>query len=210
MRLSLTPMQVRRPAPLQDQHRAEILAELESITPHSNAPIMTDDRVRKPMLEGLRMADLTQQYAGPLGTAILAYYGMEVVKIESTVVPSKDRETAAHADMNRAIGCTPAWAAPPASLQQVVAVSGLVVENFRSGFWAARVQFDALGRSTSHRASRDARLQTNRPLNLDAGLLYSTGISGFRLSQLIADRNTYQSPGLIQWARVTDPGVLAH
>ena len=68
---------------------------------------MLDDRARKPMLEGLRLADLTQQYAGPLGTAMLAYYGMEVVKIESAVVPSKDRETAAHADMNRAkLGCT--------------------------------------------------------------------------------------------------------
>ena len=29
MRLSLTPMRVRRPAPLLDQHRKEILAELE-------------------------------------------------------------------------------------------------------------------------------------------------------------------------------------
>ena len=53
------------------------------------------------------MADLTQQYAGPLGTAFLAYYGMEVIKIESAVVPSKERLSAAHADMNRAkLGCT--------------------------------------------------------------------------------------------------------
>ena len=54
------------------------------------------------MLKGLRMADLTQQYAGPLGTELLAYYGMEVVKIETGTIPSKEREAAVHACMNRA------------------------------------------------------------------------------------------------------------
>jgi crotonobetainyl-CoA:carnitine CoA-transferase CaiB-like acyl-CoA transferase len=136
MRLSLTPMQIRRPAPLLDQHRNEILAELEHTTPLSNTPTVLDDRARKPMLEGLRMADLTQQYAGPLGTAMLAYYGMEVVKIESTVVPSKDRETAAHADMNRAkLGCTINLRHPEGKelFKQLVAVSDVVVDNFSSG-----------------------------------------------------------------------------
>jgi crotonobetainyl-CoA:carnitine CoA-transferase CaiB-like acyl-CoA transferase len=136
MRFSLTPMQVRRPAPLLDQHRKEILAELEGITPHSNAPIRADNRVRKPMLEGLRMVDLTQQYAGPLGTAILGYYGMDVVKVESRVVPSKDRETAAHADMNRAkLGCTLNLRHPEGKelFKQLVAVSDVVVDNFSSG-----------------------------------------------------------------------------
>ena len=136
MRLSLTPMMIRRPAPLLDQHRNEILAELEHTTPFSNTPTVLDDRARKPMLEGLRMADLTQQYAGPLGTAILAYYGMEVVKIESAVVPSKDRETAAHADMNRAkLGCTINLRHPEGKelFKQLVAASDVVVDNFSSG-----------------------------------------------------------------------------
>jgi crotonobetainyl-CoA:carnitine CoA-transferase CaiB-like acyl-CoA transferase len=136
MRLSLTPMQVRRPAPLLDQHRNEILAELEHTTPHYNTPTVLDDRARKPMLEGLRMADLTQQYAGPLGTAFLAYYGMEVVKIESAVVPSKDRETAAHADMNRAkLGCTINLRHPEGKelFKQLVGASDVVVDNFSSG-----------------------------------------------------------------------------
>ena len=82
------------------------------------------------------MADLTQQYAGPLGTAMLAYYGMEVVKIESTVVPSKDRETAAHADMNRAkLGCTINLRHPEGKelFKQLVAASDVVVDNFSSG-----------------------------------------------------------------------------
>ena len=136
MRLSLTPMRIRRPAPLLGQHRKEILAELESSTPRSNTPILVDDRARNPMLEGLRMADLTQQYAGPLGTEILAYYGMEVIKIESNVVPSKERDSAAHADMNRAkLGCTINLRHPDGKklFQQLVTKSDVVVDNFSSG-----------------------------------------------------------------------------
>jgi crotonobetainyl-CoA:carnitine CoA-transferase CaiB-like acyl-CoA transferase len=136
MRLSLTPMRVRRPAPLLDQHRNEILDELERTIPQRQTPTVLDDRARKPMLEGLRMADLTQQYAGPLGTAFLAYYGMEVVKIESAVVPSKDRETAAHADMNRAkLGCTINLRHPEGKelFKRLVAASDVVVDNFSSG-----------------------------------------------------------------------------
>ena len=136
MRLSLTPMQIRRPAPLLDQHRNEILAELKHRDPDSDASTVGDARARQPMLNGLRMADLTQQYAGPLGTAMLAYYGMEVVKIESAVVPSKDRETAAHADMNRAkLGCTINLRHPEGKelFKQLVAVSDVVVDNFSSG-----------------------------------------------------------------------------
>jgi benzylsuccinate CoA-transferase BbsE subunit len=90
MRLSLTPMRVRRPAPLLDQHRREILAEVVSVS--ANAVKEQTDRLHDPMLKGLRMADLTQQYAGPLGTELLAYYGMEVVKIETATIPSKERE----------------------------------------------------------------------------------------------------------------------
>src|SRR5215471_18978042 len=136
MRLSLTPMQVRRPAPLLDEHRKEILAELENRATQSSPPIDLSERARKPMLEGLRMTDLTQQYAGPLGTALLAYYGMEVIKIETSVVPSKERETAAHADMNRAkLGCTINLRHPHGKelFEQLVEVSDVVVDNFSSG-----------------------------------------------------------------------------
>lgn len=88
------------------------------------------------MLAGLRMADLTQQYAGPLGTELLAYYGMEVIKIESTVVPSKEREAAVHACMNRAkLGCTINLrnAEGKELFKQLVAKSDAVVDNFSSG-----------------------------------------------------------------------------
>ncbi|MGH7847858.1 MAG: CoA transferase, partial [Candidatus Binatia bacterium] len=136
MRLSLTPMCIRRPAPLLGQHQNEILAELERGNPPVTARRVIDDRARSPMLDGLRVADLTQQYAGPLGTAILAYYGMELIKIESSVVPSKERETAAHADMNRAkLGCTINLRHPDGKelFKRLVAVSDVVVDNFSSG-----------------------------------------------------------------------------
>jgi len=136
MRLSLTPMRVRRPAPLLGQHQEEILAELEKMAPNTPRPSPDSCQAQRPMLEGLRMADLTQQYAGPLGTAIVAYYGMEVIKVESAVVPSKERLTAAHADMNRAkLGCTINLRHPEGKelFKQLVAVSDVVVDNFSSG-----------------------------------------------------------------------------
>ena len=134
MRLSLTPLRVRRAAPLLDQHRREILTEWE---PSGLGPTQgTSEQQREPMLKGLRMADLTQQYAGPLGTELLAYYGMEVVKIETTTIPGKEREAAVHACMNRAkLGCTLnlRHAEGKELFKRLVAESDVVVDNFSSG-----------------------------------------------------------------------------
>jgi crotonobetainyl-CoA:carnitine CoA-transferase CaiB-like acyl-CoA transferase len=136
MRLSLTPMQIRRPAPLLDEHHKEILGELERTSSKSSSKEVNEAATRQPMLAGLRMADLTQQYAGPLGTALLAYYGMEVVKIETGTIPSKEREAAVHACMNRAkLGCTINLrnAEGKELFKQLVAKSDVVVDNFSSG-----------------------------------------------------------------------------
>ena len=136
MRLSLTPMNIRRPAPLLGQHTDEILQEMKDKTPRRASAPVDAEHGRQPMLTGLRMADLTQQYAGPLGTTILAYYGMEAIKIESGVVPSKERDTAAHADMNRGkLGCTINLRHPEGKelFKQLVAISDVVVDNFSSG-----------------------------------------------------------------------------
>jgi crotonobetainyl-CoA:carnitine CoA-transferase CaiB-like acyl-CoA transferase len=134
MRLSVTPMRVRQPAPLLDQHRGEILAELEKLSVKLTKKITGLNC--GPMLDGLRMADLTQQYAGPLGTELLAYYGMEVIKIETGTTPSKEREAAVHACMNRAkLGCTLnlRHAEGKELFKQLVAKSDVVVDNFSSG-----------------------------------------------------------------------------
>jgi benzylsuccinate CoA-transferase BbsF subunit len=88
------------------------------------------------MLAGLRMVDLTQQYAGPLGTELLAYYGMAVVKIETGTIASKEREAAVHACMNRAkLGCTINLRHPQGKelFKQLIAKSDVVVDNFSSG-----------------------------------------------------------------------------
>ncbi|HKY10260.1 MAG TPA: CoA transferase [Candidatus Binatia bacterium] len=135
MRLSLTPMRVRRPAPLLDQHRKEILSEVEKLSRNSSGA-KTNAAAGQPMLQGLRMADLTQQYAGPLGTALLGYYGMEVVKIETGTIASKEREAAVHACMNRAkLGCTLNLRNPQGKelFKELIAKSDVVVDNFSSG-----------------------------------------------------------------------------
>ena len=134
MRLSLTPMRVRRPAPTLDQHRNEILLELEK-RPAKSAEV-NGEMARQPMLTGLHMADLTQQYAGPLGTELLAYYGMDVIKIETGTIPSKEREAAVHACMNRGkLGATLNLRndAGKELFRQMIAKSDVVVDNFSSG-----------------------------------------------------------------------------
>lgn len=136
MRLSLTPMRIFRPAPLLDQHRREVLAELDRLPAVSVKLPGNGAKTTRPMLEGLRMADLTQQYAGPLGTELLAYYGMEVVKIETETIPSKEREAAVHACMNRGkLGCTINLRNPQGKelFKALAAKSDVVVDNFSSG-----------------------------------------------------------------------------
>jgi crotonobetainyl-CoA:carnitine CoA-transferase CaiB-like acyl-CoA transferase len=89
MRLSRTPMRVRRPAPLLDQHRREILDELDRAAPRARSARAVTGDTRRPMLAGLRMADLTQQYAGPLGTEILAYYGRKFSRSKPIRFPAR-------------------------------------------------------------------------------------------------------------------------
>ncbi len=185
MRLSRTPMRVRRPAPLLDQHREEVLAELEhgrepaSVRPEPfdkaqdrpfgkaqdrlreaqrsevEEPVLSSVEGRPPagtwqadpgdgMLSGLRTADLTQQFAGPLGTEILGYYGMEVLKIESNTVAARGRSGATHADMNRAkLGVTLNLRHDQGKdlFRQLVERSQVVVENFSVGVME-RLGFD--------------------------------------------------------------------
>lgn len=136
MRLSATPMRVRRPAPLLGQHQAEILAELGSIQVQPLPQGAAQDETRKPMLDGIRMADLTQAFAGPLATTMMGYYGMEVIKVESEEVANQGRDAAGHADMNRAkLGCTVNLrdSGGKELFKSLVAKSNVVVDNFSAG-----------------------------------------------------------------------------
>lgn len=149
MRLSRTPMRVRRPAPLLDQHRQEVLAELEQERDPRPAPAPPEASrpeadAADAMLSGLRLADLTQQFAGPLGTEILGYYGAEVLKIESNTVAARGRSGVTHADMNRAkLGCTLnlRHAQGKELFRRLVEKSQVVVENFSVGVME-RLGFD--------------------------------------------------------------------
>jgi crotonobetainyl-CoA:carnitine CoA-transferase CaiB-like acyl-CoA transferase len=136
MRLSATPMQVRHPAPLLGQHQAEILAELAKPRPQPTPQDIDQNEACKPMLEGIRMADLSQAFAGPLATTMMGYYGMEVIKVESDEVANQGRDAAQHADMNRAkLGCTLNLRDPGGQqlFKDLAAKSNVVVDNFSAG-----------------------------------------------------------------------------
>lgn len=150
MRLSRTPMRVRRPAPLLGQHQTEVLGELGEARSAGKRGPGGAQQDGAPMLDGLRMADLTQQFAGPLGTAILGYYGMEIVKVESNTVASRGRSGATHADMNRAkVGCTLNLRDGKGKelFRELVKKSNVVVENFSVGVMdRLELNYEALSR----------------------------------------------------------------
>jgi crotonobetainyl-CoA:carnitine CoA-transferase CaiB-like acyl-CoA transferase len=95
-RLSRTPGAVRGPAPKPDQHRAEILAELESRTPRTPPPAMAD--TMRAALEGVRVLDLCIILAGPTCGRTLAEFGADVIKIDN---PTRGGFVASHNDVNR-------------------------------------------------------------------------------------------------------------
>ncbi|MDP6560217.1 MAG: CoA transferase, partial [Candidatus Binatia bacterium] len=136
MRLSGTPMKINRPAPLMGQHQEEILRDLKEGGRKSPFQPVSDSDAKRPMLKDLRITDLTQQFAGPLGTEILGYYGAEVVKIESVEVQDRSRSRPIHPDMNRAkLGCTINLKNPDGKelFGKLVAASAVVVDNFSTG-----------------------------------------------------------------------------
>ncbi len=117
-----------------------VLSEVEGRKVPATRPADPTD----PMLSGLRMADLTQQFAGPLGTEILGYYGAEVLKIESNTVAARGRAAATHADMNRAkLGVTLNLRHDQGKelFRRLVERSQVVVENFSVGVME-RLGFD--------------------------------------------------------------------
>jgi crotonobetainyl-CoA:carnitine CoA-transferase CaiB-like acyl-CoA transferase len=96
-RLSLTPGRVSAPAPLPDQQRGEILAELGPPAPPSR-PVRHDGSSLRAALEGVKVLDLCIVLAGPTLGRTLAEYGADVIKID----PPRRRDVIAHhTDINR-------------------------------------------------------------------------------------------------------------
>ena len=86
--------------------QAEVLAELGGIKLPPRPQGIAQDEAGKAMLDEIRMVDLTRQFAGPLGTTMMGYYGMEVIMVESEEAGNQGRDGSGHADMNRAkLGC---------------------------------------------------------------------------------------------------------
>lgn len=95
-RLSRTPGAVRRPAPKPDQHRLEILAEMESHPrPVSSSQMLSTLRTA---LDGVRVLDLCIILAGPTCGRTLAEFGADVIKIDN---PKRGGYVQSHNDVNR-------------------------------------------------------------------------------------------------------------
>ena len=60
------------------------------------------------LLDGIRVADITRAFAGPIGTMFLGFYGAEVIKVESESLEANREPTRPlFPDMNRnKISCT--------------------------------------------------------------------------------------------------------
>jgi crotonobetainyl-CoA:carnitine CoA-transferase CaiB-like acyl-CoA transferase len=142
VRLSRTPGAVRRPAPNPDQHRAEILAELEARPPQAPPPALA--ATMRAALEGVRVLDLCIILAGPTLGRTLAEFGADVIKIDN---PTRGGSVASHNDVNRGkrsilldlkseVGRDVFW--------QLLADADVVAQNYRAG------KLEKLGLSYEH------------------------------------------------------------
>jgi crotonobetainyl-CoA:carnitine CoA-transferase CaiB-like acyl-CoA transferase len=85
-----TPTTVQRPAPTLDEHADEILAELATSSqpaapPATPAPATSDDSLP---FEGLRVVEVTANWAGPIAGRHLGDLGAEVIKVEHHLRPA--------------------------------------------------------------------------------------------------------------------------
>jgi crotonobetainyl-CoA:carnitine CoA-transferase CaiB-like acyl-CoA transferase len=80
-KLSASPGQPAGPAPAVGQHTEEVLTGLAGWPkPAPSGSVPTPDR--RPLLDGVRILDVGQYYAGPYSSRLLADLGAEVIKVE--------------------------------------------------------------------------------------------------------------------------------
>jgi crotonobetainyl-CoA:carnitine CoA-transferase CaiB-like acyl-CoA transferase len=135
-----------RPAPLLDEHREQILAELPRRTPRT---VPGSEPQVEGVLAGLTVIDVSQGLSGPMCSMILADLGADVVKVEPPegdwlreVGPMVDGESALFVRLNRGKKGVTLDLKDPADKQaftDLVATADVLVEGYRTGV------MDALG-----------------------------------------------------------------
>ena len=131
VKLSETPGAISGPAPLPDQHRAEILA-LAGEAPGTDAPPAVTGAEADYPLKGLRVLDLCIILAGPTCGRTLAELGADVIKIDD---PNRG-EVAYHHDINRGKRSILLDLKTPQGLAvfwELLETADVVVQNYRSG-----------------------------------------------------------------------------
>ena len=130
-RLRGTSGTVRRHAPVPDEHREEILADLAAPVSRADGPAALDGTIRA-ALDGVRVLDLCIILAGPTAGRTLGEFGADVVKIDDP----RRRLVSYHTEINRAKRSLLVDLKSPAGLEvfwKLVDHADVIVQNYRAG-----------------------------------------------------------------------------